>query len=86
MDFEILSDKKNYIIDDDPGPFSKNNGFLYNLERDGIFYKGFEVNDVNCNKAGIAHDRRQRDDDTQRGTVVTARLIYFCFIWGTSGC
>ena len=37
MDFEILSNKKNYIIDNDPGPFSKNNGFLYNLERDGIF-------------------------------------------------
>ena len=51
----MLSDKKNYSIDDDPGPFSKNNGFLYNLECNGIFFKGFEVNEVNCNKAGIAH-------------------------------
>jgi len=55
MDFDLLSDKKNYSIDDDPGPFSKNNGFLYNLECNGIFFKGFEVNEVNCNKAGIAH-------------------------------
>ena len=51
----MLSDKKNYSIDDDPGPFSRNNGFLYNLECNGIFFKGFEVNEVNCNKAGIAH-------------------------------
>ena len=55
MDFDMLSDKKNYSIDDDPGPFSRNNGFLYNLECNGIFFKGFEVNEVNCNKAGIAH-------------------------------
>ena len=55
MDFDLLSDKKNYSIDDDPGPFSKNNGFFYNLEYNGIFFKGFEVNEVNCNKAGIAH-------------------------------
>ena len=55
MDFDLLSDKKNYSIDDDPGPFSKNNGFFYNLECNGIFFKGFEVNEVNCNKAGIAH-------------------------------
>ena len=51
----MLSDKKNYSIDNDAGPFSKNNGFLYNLECNGIFFKGFEVNEVNCNKAGIAH-------------------------------
>ena len=55
MDFDTLSDKKNYSIDDDPGPFSRNNGFLYNLECNGTFFKGFEVNEVNCNKAGIAH-------------------------------
>jgi len=55
MNFEILTNKDNYILDTDPGPFSKNNGFVYNLELDGVYYKGFEVNEINCNKAGIAH-------------------------------
>ena len=50
-----LKNIENYPKDTDPGPFSKNNGFLYNLELDGIFYKGFTVEEINCNKAGIAH-------------------------------
>ena len=55
MQTDILKNIKNYTKDTDPGPFSKNNGFLYNLELDGIFYKGFTVEEINCNKAGIAH-------------------------------
>ena len=50
MKYEILTNKDNYILDNDPGPFSENNGFIYNLELDGIYYKGFEVNKINCNK------------------------------------
>ena len=55
MNYEVLTNKGNYVPDHDPGPFSKNNGFVYNLEIDGGYYKGFEVNEINCNKAGIAH-------------------------------
>ena len=55
MQTDILKNIKNYTKDTDPGPFSKNNVFLYNLELDGIFYKGFTVEEINCNKAGIAH-------------------------------
>ena len=55
MQTDILKNIKNYTKDTDPGPFSKNNGFLYNLELDGTFYKGFTVEEINCNKAGIAH-------------------------------
>lgn len=55
MNYEVLTNKGNYVPDHDPGPFSKNNGFVYNLEIDGVYYKGFEVNEINCNKAGIAH-------------------------------
>ena len=55
MNYEVLTNKGNYVLDHDPGPFSKNNGFVYNLELDGVYYKGFEVNEINCNKAGVAH-------------------------------
>ena len=55
MQFNILKEQSNFIKDKDPGPFSKNNGFIYNLELDGYYYKGFRVEEVNCNKAGIAH-------------------------------
>ena len=55
MQYDVVTNVDNYVLDSDPGPFSKNNGFVYNLELDGVFYKGFEVLDKNCNKAGIAH-------------------------------
>ena len=55
MQFNILKDQSNFIKDKDPGPFSKNNGFIYNMELDGTYFKGFKVEEVNCNKAGIAH-------------------------------
>ena len=41
MQFNILKEQSNFIKDKDPGPFSKNNGFIYNLELDGYYYKGF---------------------------------------------
>ena len=55
MDTTFLSNIKNYELSEDPGPFSKNNGFLFSIEKDNIVYKGFEVLEKNCNKAGIAH-------------------------------
>ena len=55
MNFKFLSNIENYELSDDPGPFSKNNGFLYTIEKDDVVYKGFEVLEKNCNKAGIAH-------------------------------
>ena len=55
MQFNILKEQSNFIKDKDPGPFPKNNGFIYNLELDGHYYKGFRVEEINCNKAGIAH-------------------------------
>ena len=41
MQFDILKDQSKFTKDKDPGPFSKNNGFVYNLELDGNYYKGF---------------------------------------------
>ena len=55
MDHKFLSNIENYKIDEDPGPFSKNNEFIYYAEKDGIVYKGFKVLEKNSNKAGIAH-------------------------------
>ena len=43
MDYEFLSNVDNYKIDEDPGPFSKNNDFIYYTEKDGAIYKGFKV-------------------------------------------
>ena len=41
MQTDILKNIKNYTKDTDPGPFSKNNGFLYNLELNGILLSQF---------------------------------------------
>ena len=61
MQFNILKNQSNFIKDKDPGPFSKNNGFIYNMELDGTYFKGFKVEEVNCNKAGIAHEANKLD-------------------------
>ena len=50
MDHKFLSNIENYKIDDDPGPFSKNNEFIYYAEKDGTVYKGFKVLEKNSNK------------------------------------
>ena len=43
MQTDILKNIKNYTKDTDPGPFSRNNGFLYNLELNGIFIKDLRL-------------------------------------------
>mgnify|MGYP007000169015 len=35
MDHKFLSNIENYKIDEDPGPFSKNNEFIYYAGKDG---------------------------------------------------
>ena len=65
MQFNILKEQSNFIKDKDPGPFSKNNGFIYSLELDGYYYKGttgklYKLDEKYTEFVGIGRNPRQQ--------------------------